>query len=195
MFTYSGTTYLLKKSDLTWEGGEVISLFQLTTTSFSDWEDKLPLYINLLWTKNIATNVIIAMSCELWHALSYFIIILLVLRRDVLSHYQRVKLYNIFIVSSNVVLITILFSKHISWSNFNFYAGNKFSSKKFTFCIYHVNRVTMVDDSIDLKFIITAIINIIKILIIKREIIIRLTMWRAEWRAPKQSLLQGYNLG
>ena len=29
----------------------------------------------------------------------------------------------------------------------------------------------------------------------KREIIIRLTMWLAVWRAPKQSLLQGYNLG
>ena len=132
---FSGTTYLLKKSDLTWEGGEVISLFYLTTNSSFAWEGKLPLYINLWWTKNIATNVIIAMSYELWHAISYFIIILLVLRRDVLSHYQRVKLYNIWIVSSNVVLITILFLKHLSWSNFNFYAGNKFSSKKFTFCM------------------------------------------------------------
>ena len=45
------------------------------------------------------------------------------------------------------------------------------------------------------KLINTAIINNIKILIIKREIIIRLTTWPAGWRAPKQSLLQGYNLG
>ena len=53
----------------------------------------------------------------------------------------------------------------------------------------------MVDDSNYLKYVITAIINIINILIIKREIIIRLTTWPAGWRAPKQSLLQGYNLG
>ena len=53
----------------------------------------------------------------------------------------------------------------------------------------------MVDDSNDLKYIITAIINIIKNIIIKKENLIRLTMLPAVWRAPKQSLLQGYNLG
>ena len=60
----------------------------------------------------------------------------------------------------------------------------------------HIVHVAMVDDSIESRFIITAIINIIKIIIIiKREIFIRSTTLPAGWRVPKQSLLQGYNLG
>ena len=64
MFNYSGTTYLLKKSDLTWEGGEVISLFYITTSSFL-LEKANCLYTSVFGKQNRVTNVIIAMNCEI----------------------------------------------------------------------------------------------------------------------------------